>query len=137
MRGRMIDSSRPQMAAADPVHPLAPLATDRARSGRVAWHDAVAVHVEPGVRARRRTQALSPHECIAARRCHPTDKHRKETSMSAADKIRNAAEDIGGKAKEAVGKATDNDKLVAEGKADQLKASAKKMRDDAKDGLTG
>ena len=36
-----------------------------------------------------------------------------------------------------VGKATDNDKLVAEGKADQLKASAKKVRDDAKDGLTG
>jgi len=53
--------------------------------------------------------------------------------MSAADKIKNAAEDLAGKAKEAVGKATDNDKLAAEGQADQVKAGAKKTGEDIKD----
>ena len=53
--------------------------------------------------------------------------------MSAADKIKNAAQDLGGKAKEAAGKATDNDKLVAEGKADQAKAGVKKAGEDVKD----
>jgi len=53
--------------------------------------------------------------------------------MSAGDKIKNAADDLVGKGKEAVGKATDNDKLVAEGKADQAKASVKKTGEDVKD----
>ena len=53
--------------------------------------------------------------------------------MSAADKITSAAEDLVGKGKEAVGKATDNDKLVAEGKADQAKAAVKKGVEDVKD----
>ncbi|WP_291041279.1 CsbD family protein [Herbiconiux sp.] len=53
--------------------------------------------------------------------------------MSAADKIKNAAEDLAGKAKEAVGNITDNDKLVAEGKADQTKADAKKAGENVKD----
>ena len=53
--------------------------------------------------------------------------------MSAADKIKNAAEDLAGKAKEAVGNVTDNDKLVAEGKADQTKADAKKAGENIKD----
>ena len=53
--------------------------------------------------------------------------------MSAQDKIQNAAENLIGKGKEAVGKATDNDKLVAEGKADQAKAGAKKFGEDVKD----
>jgi len=57
--------------------------------------------------------------------------------MGADDKIKNAAQDLLGKGKEAVGKATDNDKLVAEGKADQLKASAKKGVDHVKDALDG
>jgi len=56
--------------------------------------------------------------------------------MGAADKISNAAEDLIGKGKEAVGKATDNDKLVAEGKADQVKAGAKKVGEDVKDTFT-
>ena len=50
--------------------------------------------------------------------------------MGIADNIKNTAEDLAGKAKEAIGKATDNDKLVAEGKADQAKS-------DVKDTLTG
>ncbi|ONI61127.1 general stress protein CsbD [Leifsonia sp. ALI-44-B] len=53
--------------------------------------------------------------------------------MSAADKIKNAAEELAGKAKEAVGNATNNDKLVAEGKADQTKANVKQTGEDVKD----
>lgn len=53
--------------------------------------------------------------------------------MGLDDKIKNAAQDIVGKAKEAIGNATDNDKLVAEGKADQAKADAKKAGENVKD----
>ncbi|MDH6180115.1 uncharacterized protein YjbJ (UPF0337 family) [Microbacteriaceae bacterium SG_E_30_P1] len=53
--------------------------------------------------------------------------------MGADDKIKNAAEDLIGKGKEAVGKVTGNDKLVAEGKADQVKAAAKDTVEDVKD----
>jgi uncharacterized protein YjbJ (UPF0337 family) len=53
--------------------------------------------------------------------------------MSAVDKIKNAAEDLKGKAKGAAGKATDNEKLEAEGHADQTKADAKKAGENVKD----
>lgn len=53
--------------------------------------------------------------------------------MSAEDKIKHAAQDLAGKAKEAAGHVTSNEKLVAEGKADQAKASVKKAGDDVKD----
>ncbi|MEE2522176.1 CsbD family protein [Pseudarthrobacter sp. J75] len=53
--------------------------------------------------------------------------------MGIGDKIGNAAEHAGGKAKEAAGKATDNEKLEREGQADQLKADAKKVGEDVKD----
>jgi len=53
--------------------------------------------------------------------------------MSAVDKIKNAAEDLKGKAKEAAGRATDNEKLEAEGHADQTKADAKKAGENVKD----
>lgn len=53
--------------------------------------------------------------------------------MSAGDKIKNAAEDLAGKAKEAVGKVTNNDELVAEGKADQTKSDVKKAGENVKD----
>lgn len=46
--------------------------------------------------------------------------------MGLSDKARNAARDALGKAKEIVGKATDNDKFAADGRTDQIKASAKK-----------
>ncbi|PRY64689.1 CsbD-like protein [Glaciihabitans tibetensis] len=55
--------------------------------------------------------------------------------MSAADKIKNAAEDLAGKGKEAAGKATDNDRLVAEGQADQTKANLKNAGENVKDAL--
>ena len=53
--------------------------------------------------------------------------------MGVDDKIKNAAEDLTGKAKEAVGKATDNERLEAEGDMDQAKAGAKKAGEDVKD----
>ena len=53
--------------------------------------------------------------------------------MSAGDKIGNAAENLVGKAKEAAGKATDNERLEAEGHTDQAKANAKKVGEDVKD----
>lgn len=53
--------------------------------------------------------------------------------MSAADRIKAAAETVTGKAKEAVGNATDNDKLVAEGKADQVKGKGRDTVEDVKD----
>ncbi|MDP9888867.1 CsbD family protein [Pseudarthrobacter enclensis] len=53
--------------------------------------------------------------------------------MGLGDKISNAAKDLGGKAKEAAGNATDNDRLKAEGQADQVKADAKKVGESVKD----
>lgn len=53
--------------------------------------------------------------------------------MGLGDEIKNGAENLVGKAKETVGNITDNDKLVAEGKADQVKAHAKDAAADAKD----
>ncbi|TAP41101.1 CsbD family protein [Arthrobacter sp. S39] len=53
--------------------------------------------------------------------------------MGLGDKISNEAEDLGGKAKEAAGNATDNDRLRAEGQKDQVKANAKKVGEDIKD----
>jgi uncharacterized protein YjbJ (UPF0337 family) len=55
--------------------------------------------------------------------------------MGADDKIKNAAQDLLGKGKEAVGSVTNNDKLVAEGKADQVTAAAKDGVEDVKDAV--
>ena len=53
--------------------------------------------------------------------------------MGIADKAKNAAEDLVGKAKEAVGDAKGDDSLKAEGQKDQTAASAKKTGEDVKD----
>ncbi len=53
--------------------------------------------------------------------------------MGVDDRIKNAAEDLTGKAKEAFGKVTGNEKLEAEGNVDQLKSSAKDAVEDVKD----
>ena len=53
--------------------------------------------------------------------------------MGMDDKAKNAAQDLGGKAKEAVGKVTDNEKLQAEGKADQVEADLKQAGEKVKD----
>lgn len=53
--------------------------------------------------------------------------------MGLADKAKNAAEDMKGKAKEAVGKSTDNEEMAAEGQTDQGKADLKKAGENTKD----
>lgn len=53
--------------------------------------------------------------------------------MSADDKIKNAAQNLKGKAEEAIGKITGDDAKVAEGKADQAAAQTKNLGEDVKD----
>lgn len=53
--------------------------------------------------------------------------------MGIGDKIKNEAEDLGGKAKETAGKATGNEQLQAEGQKDQVSADAKKVGENVKD----
>ena len=53
--------------------------------------------------------------------------------MGADDKARNTAEDLGGKAKEAAGKVTDNERLEAEGQADRVSADVKQAGEKIKD----
>lgn len=48
------------------------------------------------------------------------------------DKMKHAAEDLKGKAKEKIGDATDNESMQAEGLMDQAKAKAKQAVDDVK-----
>ena len=53
--------------------------------------------------------------------------------MGIADKAKNAAEDLAGKAKEVVGDVTNNDELKAEGKKDQATSSVKDAGENIKD----
>lgn len=52
------------------------------------------------------------------------------------DQARHKGEDLVGRAKEAAGALSDNDKLRNEGKADQAAAGIKEKIDDVRDGLT-
>jgi uncharacterized protein YjbJ (UPF0337 family) len=53
--------------------------------------------------------------------------------MSGTDKIKNKLDDVAGKAKEAVGKATDDHKTEREGKTDQAKSDLKNAGEKVKD----
>lgn len=53
--------------------------------------------------------------------------------MAEYENISNKAEDTKGKAKEALGEATEDGSLKGEGKVDQVKATAKEKLDNAKD----
>jgi len=53
------------------------------------------------------------------------------------DKTGNKVDDLGGKAKEGVGKVTGDDKLKSEGKTDQAKSSVKEGAREVKEGLEG
>ena len=55
--------------------------------------------------------------------------------MGIGDKISNKAEELAGKAKEAVGDKTDNHSLEAEGQADQASAHGKQAGENVKDAL--
>ncbi len=57
--------------------------------------------------------------------------------MGIGDKISNQAEDLGGKVKEAAGKAADDRDLESEGKADQLSAAIKDGVEKVKDAAAG
>jgi uncharacterized protein YjbJ (UPF0337 family) len=53
--------------------------------------------------------------------------------MGVDDKIDNKAEELGGKVKEGVGKATDDERLEAEGKTDQASSNLKQAGEKVKD----
>jgi uncharacterized protein YjbJ (UPF0337 family) len=53
--------------------------------------------------------------------------------MAFDDKVDNKAEEYGGKVKEGVGKATDDERLEAEGKTDQSSSKLKQAVEDVKD----
>lgn len=55
--------------------------------------------------------------------------------MGVGDKIQNAGEEAAGKVKETAGRATDNQSLEAEGRADQVSANVKQAGEKAKDAL--
>lgn len=56
--------------------------------------------------------------------------------MSGIDDLKNKAEGLAGKAKEALGNASDNESLKDEGKADQVKSDAKQKGEELKDQVT-
>lgn len=53
--------------------------------------------------------------------------------MGLDDKIKNAAQNLTGKGKEGAGKATDNERLEAEGRAQQSEADIKQAGEKVKD----
>ena len=53
--------------------------------------------------------------------------------MSAIDKLKNKAEELGGQGKEHVGKATGNEELEAEGHRDQASGNIKQVGEKVKD----
>jgi uncharacterized protein YjbJ (UPF0337 family) len=61
----------------------------------------------------------------------------RRTAMGADDKLQNMAEKAGGKAKEMAGKATDDERLEAEGRTDQMKSDVKQAGEKVKDAFKG
>ncbi len=55
--------------------------------------------------------------------------------MAATDKAKNVGQRVKGKAKEAAGTATGNDRLRAKGKSDQVKSNVKQAGEKVKDAL--
>jgi uncharacterized protein YjbJ (UPF0337 family) len=55
--------------------------------------------------------------------------------MATDDKLRNKGEDLKGKAKETIGRATDDEELEAQGRADQTKSSLKDAGEKVKDAI--
>jgi CsbD-like. len=57
--------------------------------------------------------------------------------MGTDDKFRNKAEEVGGKAKEGLGRVTGDEEMTAEGKADQGKSKMKQAGEKVKDAAKG
>jgi len=57
--------------------------------------------------------------------------------MSAEDKMKNKAEELRGKSKEAVGRATDDPDLEAEGRAERTRGQLKQAGEKIKDAVKG
>jgi uncharacterized protein YjbJ (UPF0337 family) len=57
--------------------------------------------------------------------------------MSERDKARNKAQELKGRARETAGRATDDERLESEGRADRAKGSLKQAGEKAKDALRG
>jgi uncharacterized protein YjbJ (UPF0337 family) len=57
----------------------------------------------------------------------------EENTMGIGDKLENTKDDLMGKGKEAAGKVTDNERLEAEGRADQSKSDMKQAGEKVKD----
>ena len=55
--------------------------------------------------------------------------------MATDDKLRNQGQDLKGKAKESIGRATDDEELEAAGRADQTKSSLKQAGEKVKDAV--
>jgi uncharacterized protein YjbJ (UPF0337 family) len=61
------------------------------------------------------------------------DPRSKEEPMGTDDKIDNKAEELGGKLKEGVGRATGDEELQAQGEGDQAKSNLKQAGEKIKD----
>ena len=55
--------------------------------------------------------------------------------MATDDKLRNEGQDLKGKAKESIGRATDDEELEAAGRSDQAKSSLKQAGEKVKDAI--
>ena len=82
--------------------------------------------------------ARNPQKSCGTRRTVEVEMSTSEESratMGTDDKVENSAQEFAGKAKEAFGKATNNDEVRAEGQADQTKANLKQAGEHVKDAL--
>jgi len=64
------------------------------------------------------------------------DERAEEAPMGADDKVDNKTEELAGKAKETVGKVTDDKELEAQGQSDQAKSNLKQAGEKVKDAFT-
>jgi uncharacterized protein YjbJ (UPF0337 family) len=89
------------------------------------------LHTAPTVR--RVIKRLWPDMAIRRRGHPPHGGCWKENAVSFADKVKHKAEELKGKGKEALGRATGDDELKVEGKADQAKGRIKQAGEKIKD----
>ncbi len=87
-------------------------------------------------RSRPRSRARRPFEPTGDGYSEEHPSGRKERTIGIEDKARNVAQGVAGRVKEGVGRLTDDERLVAEGRADQAEAAAGKRAEKAKDAAT-